>query len=102
MCDSALPLVRWTPGRVQRQATTQRSTDDMSVALNVRASKDAIRTARRLNPEFPGELDQLAWQIGLRWCHPERSVVTNHGANSSQSDIPRQPQQQDHADDRTR
>ena len=74
---------RWTPGRVQRQATTQRSTDDMSVTLNVRASKDAIRTARRLNPEFPGELDQLAWQIGLRWCHPERSVVTNHDAKDT-------------------
>ena len=31
---------------------------------------EAIRTARRLNPEFPGELDWPAWWIGQKWCHP--------------------------------
>ena len=32
---------------------------------------EAMRTARRLNPEFPGELDWPAWQIGKHWCHPK-------------------------------
>ena len=29
----------------------------------------AIRAARRLSPEFPGELDWPAWRIGQDWCH---------------------------------
>jgi len=29
-----------------------------------------INTARKLNPEYPGELDLPAWEIGRRWCHP--------------------------------
>ena len=33
------------------------------------SSNEAIRTARRLNPDFPGELDWPAWRIGQRWCH---------------------------------
>ena len=31
---------------------------------------EAMRAARRLNPEFPGELDWPAWRIGQLWCHP--------------------------------
>ena len=34
------------------------------------SANEAVRTARRLNPEFPGELDWPAWRIGQRWCHP--------------------------------
>ena len=32
---------------------------------------EAVRTARRLNPEFPGALDWPAWWIGQKWCHPK-------------------------------
>ncbi|MCY4057075.1 MAG: hypothetical protein OXG44_03645 [Gammaproteobacteria bacterium] len=32
---------------------------------------EAVRAARRLNPEFPGELDWPAWRIGQLWCHPK-------------------------------
>ena len=35
------------------------------------SAKEAIRAARRMNPEFPGELDWPAWRIGQHWCHPE-------------------------------
>ena len=31
---------------------------------------EAMHAARRLNPEFPGELDWPAWRIGQVWCHP--------------------------------
>ena len=34
------------------------------------SANEARRTARRLNPEFPGELDWPAWRIGQLWCHP--------------------------------
>ena len=33
------------------------------------SDNEAVRAARRLNPEFPGALDWPAWQIGQRWCH---------------------------------
>ena len=33
---------------------------------------EAVWTARRLNPEFPGELDWPAWRIGQLWCHKTR------------------------------
>ena len=29
----------------------------------------AINAARRLSPQFPGELDWPAWNIGQHWCH---------------------------------
>ena len=35
------------------------------------STTEAIRAARRLNPEFPGELDWPAWWIGQRWCRPD-------------------------------
>jgi len=31
----------------------------------------AVRAARRLNPDFPGELDWPAWDIGMKWCAPK-------------------------------
>ena len=37
--------------------------------VNSDSPNEAIRTARRLNPEFPGELDWPAWRIGQQWCH---------------------------------
>lgn len=30
-----------------------------------------IKTARRLNPEYPGALDYLAWIIEREYCHPQ-------------------------------
>ena len=34
----------------------------------------AIDAARRLHPEFPGELDPPLWIIGRIWCHASRPV----------------------------
>lgn len=31
---------------------------------------DMVAVARSLHPERPGELDNPAWDIGRRWCHP--------------------------------
>ena len=36
------------------------------------SANEAVREARRLNPEFPGQLDKPAWSIGRRWCHQTR------------------------------
>ncbi len=33
------------------------------------SANETIRAARRLNPEFPGQLDWPAWRIGQQWCH---------------------------------
>ena len=33
-----------------------------------------VRTARRLNPEYPGSLDLACWQIGRTWCHPSNPL----------------------------
>ena len=33
------------------------------------SANEAIRASRRLNPEFPGQLDWPAWRIGQQWCH---------------------------------
>ena len=30
-----------------------------------------IKTARKLNPEYPGILDNPGWVIGRGYCHPE-------------------------------
>jgi endonuclease III len=30
---------------------------------------EAVATARRLHPAYPGELDAPLWVIGRRWCH---------------------------------
>ena len=35
------------------------------------SANEVIWAARRLSPEFPGELDWPAWRIGQRWCHPK-------------------------------
>ena len=32
--------------------------------------QDALEAARRLNPEYPGELDAPLWRIGKQWCKP--------------------------------
>ena len=34
------------------------------------SANEVIWAARRLSPEFPGELDWPAWWIGQHWCHP--------------------------------
>ena len=36
------------------------------------SDNEVMHAARRLNPEFPGELDWPAWRIGQVWCHPTR------------------------------
>lgn len=33
---------------------------------------EMVTTARALHPERPGELDNPAWDIGRRWCHPRK------------------------------
>ena len=40
------------------------------------SEKEAVRAARRLSPEFPGELDWPAWRIGQQWCHPRKPDCT--------------------------
>ena len=30
-----------------------------------------IKTARKLNPEYPGALDNPCWIIGREYCHPK-------------------------------
>ena len=37
---------------------------------NADSANEVVHSARRLNPEFPGELDWPAWRIGQVWCHP--------------------------------
>lgn len=32
---------------------------------------EMVAVARTLHPERPGELDNPAWDIGRRWCHPK-------------------------------
>jgi uncharacterized HhH-GPD family protein len=36
-----------------------------------------IKVARELNPEYPGELDLPAWEIGRTWCHPIKPECDN-------------------------
>jgi len=31
---------------------------------------EMVKTARKLNPEYPGVLDLPSWMIGRKWCHP--------------------------------
>lgn len=33
------------------------------------SEEELINAAKKLNPEYPGELDYPAWDIGRRWCH---------------------------------
>ena len=40
--------------------------------IDADSENKAIRAARRLNPEFPGELDWPAWRIGQLWCRPRK------------------------------
>lgn len=42
----------------------------------IRNANAAIRTARRLNPDYPGALDAPLWVIGRRWCHEENPKCT--------------------------
>jgi endonuclease III len=40
------------------------------LGLSSRESEgEAVATARRLHPAYPGELDAPLWVIGRRWCH---------------------------------
>jgi len=36
-----------------------------------------IKTARLLNPDYPGELDLPSWLIGRQWCHPTNPDCDN-------------------------
>jgi len=38
--------------------------------ISVADATEALKAARRLNPEYPGELDAPAWVIGKTWCTP--------------------------------
>jgi len=40
------------------------------LGLSARENKEAAEgSARRLHPEYPGELDAPLWKIGRTWCH---------------------------------
>ena len=41
----------------------------------------AVEAARRLNPEFPGELDGPLWWIGRNWCHARAANCVGCPAN---------------------
>lgn len=38
--------------------------------ISIGDSKEALKAARRFNPEYPGALDAPAWMIGKKWCSP--------------------------------
>jgi uncharacterized HhH-GPD family protein len=38
---------------------------------------DMVTAARSLHPERPGELDNPAWDIGRRWCHPHHPACAH-------------------------
>lgn len=38
---------------------------------------NTIYKARELNPEFPGILDLLCWDVGRKYCHPENPDCKN-------------------------
>ena len=44
--------------------------------------EDAIQAARRMHPEFPGELDAPLWIIGRKWCHPNNPNCTECSMNN--------------------
>ena len=41
-----------------------------------RDASECVRAARLLHPEFPGELDWPAWEIGRKWCHEREPNCT--------------------------
>ena len=43
------------------------------------SANEANRATRRLNPEFPGQLDWPAWRIGQQWCHAVSGAVGGKG-----------------------
>lgn len=38
--------------------------------INVPDANEALKAARKLNPDYPGALDGPAWIIGKQWCSP--------------------------------
>jgi len=38
--------------------------------IRIADSAEALRAARKFNPEYPGALDAPAWIIGKKWCTP--------------------------------
>lgn len=38
---------------------------------------ETVTAARELNPDFPGELDWPAWEIGMKWCRPTNPLCSN-------------------------
>jgi len=38
---------------------------------------EALKAARRLNPEYPGALDSPTWMIGKKWCAPTQPHCGN-------------------------
>jgi endonuclease-3 len=38
--------------------------------------QDAVEAARRLHPEYPGQIDKPTWNIGRTWCHASEPACT--------------------------
>jgi endonuclease III len=69
--------------------TTDKKGIDVSYDIHIRrvflrsglVNKDdrdlMVRTARKLNPEYPGALDLPCWLIGRQWCHSQNPECDN-------------------------
>lgn len=42
--------------------------------INFPSSQEALKAARKLNPDYPGALDAPAWAIGKNWCNPSEPL----------------------------
>lgn len=42
---------------------------------------DAIKAARKLNPDFPGDIDASLWIIGRNWCFPTKPLCSECPVN---------------------
>jgi endonuclease III len=45
--------------------------------IDVPSSEEALRAARKLNPDYPGALDAPVWIIGKKWCSPYEPQCTS-------------------------
>ena len=53
---------------IKADVHTKRVLYRLGVSLE-QTENSAIKAARRMSPEYPGELDAPLWVIGRKWCH---------------------------------